>query len=182
MHDANHWLSVQLHISFLMPSNCNGIQSWERTLLWVLVGETTQEEDGASCPQLCGLTGEQTAQPWGMYLYNNAESVACPSLMKQIAWENYQANAWQLSHYIRNPVPNTPLLKCVLHVMCASSPFHVEGNVPSSEAKPRTLAAWKGNIITFQSSLWGRSGQEVFLSATTCLGPTGRQPCEGPHR
>lgn len=40
--------------------------------------------------------GEPTAQPWGTYLHN-AESVACPSLMKQIAWENDQANAWQLS-------------------------------------------------------------------------------------
>lgn len=67
-------------------------------------------------------TGEQTAQPRGMYLYNNAESVACLTLMKQIAWENDQANAWQLSRYIRNPVLNTPLLKnaqvCVACCVC----------------------------------------------------------------
>lgn len=62
------------------------------------------------------LTGLQeakdpTAQPWGIYSHHSAWSAACPSLMKQTAWEDDQADAWQLSCYIRNPVLNTPLFE-----------------------------------------------------------------------
>lgn len=75
---------------------------------------TAHVEDEACSPSpLAGPreAREPTVQPWGMYLHNNAESVACPSLMKQTAWENDQANDWQLPCYIRNPVLNNPLLK-----------------------------------------------------------------------
>lgn len=38
---------------------------------------------------------EPTAQLWGTHLHNSTDSTMCPSLTKQIAWEDHQLDAWQ---------------------------------------------------------------------------------------
>lgn len=137
--------------------------------------------------------GEPITQPQGMYLHNKAQSVACPSLMKQIAWENDQADAWQLSHYITNPVLNTlyrEMLKFVFHLVCASSPFHVERNAPRCRVKQThcTLAAWKAKIITFLHSLWGEGAgrrcfcQPYYALALQAASLQGKEPSPHIHR
>lgn len=64
----------------------------------------------------------------------------------------------------------------VFHFVCASSRFHVEGNVPISEVKQTTyIGSMKKKDFCFPVlSVGGRAGQEAFLSATACLSPAGR--------
>lgn len=123
-----------------------------------------------------GEAGEPTAQPWGIHLHNNAESAACLSLTKQIAWENDQVDAWQLSCYIRNPVLNT-LYSKTLKFCVRVAPIMWKEMFPAVEwNKTLYIGSREGKDYYFLVlSVGKRSRQEVFLSAITRLGPTGHQ-------
>ena len=145
-------------------------------------GVTAPAEDDACSPPARAVPGEAgapAAQPWGMHLHNNAERVACPSLMKQIAWENDQADAWQLSRYIRNPVLNIPLPKnaqvCASSSMCRQSPFMWKKMFPAAVWSKTTYTGSmeEKDDYSVLLSVRGRSRQEAFLSAIVCLGPAG---------